>query len=62
MKTGGRLYYTCIREGYELYQLSTGDLINNTQCNGTHFNPPISDMICKGLSSLYLTIIHTVYT
>lgn len=48
MKVEGRLYYKCIRSGYQLFLQSNSMAINSTECDGSTFAPLISDMTCIG--------------
>ncbi|XP_067942878.1 uncharacterized protein [Watersipora subatra] len=44
LKLGGRVYYKCIKEGYELY--SNGSPVNSTYCDGISFSPSVEDFEC----------------
>lgn len=49
VKSGGRIYYECIREGYSLYSASSGNIVTHTTCSGELFDPPINDLVCRGI-------------
>lgn len=51
LKAGGRVYFKCIREGYELFLKSSGERVMYTMCNGTDFSPNVDDMECRGKSA-----------
>lgn len=50
LKSGGEVYYKCIKDGYDLFSMSTNETVNSTMCNGANFSPPVSDFVCKGKS------------
>ena len=56
VKYGGRVYYKCIKDGYELFRKSTGEAVNSTLCNGVSFDPPVSDFECLGNYLILISI------
>lgn len=49
LKSGGRIYYDCIRPGYELRNTNNDEPFNYTQCDGTDWTPSLSDFSCIGM-------------
>ena len=47
LKSGGRIYYSCIRPGYELMD-DGGNIFNYTECDGADWSPELTDFSCKG--------------